>query len=263
MQPVLGQIGPFAPRSYTTFVNLGLLIGLGLLVWRGWQLERRPVKWFDVGLVGAVGGMLGGRVEHIALNWDYFRDNAKEITMIWRGGLEWHGALLGALIAGYIAARLLRVPLGPLGDTLALALPVFTALSWQGCRFSTCGYGQEVRSLADYHSLLVEELPDLYYTVVPRFDTQLFGIAWSVATLAFAVVFTLTPILKGRRLWATLAVYSAGSLAIAGLRADAMPMVAGMRLDQWFDAAVIVGCVVGIVAGHTKTTGDQDLPDQP
>jgi phosphatidylglycerol:prolipoprotein diacylglycerol transferase len=267
MHPELGRIGPVVLRSYTVLINLGLLIGLGLLAWRGRQLQGRAVPWLDVGLSGAAGGLVGARALHVILHWSYFRVNAGEILRVWTGGLAWHGALIGALVAGYAAARLLKVPIGPLADVLAVALSISAALAWWGCRLSNCAYGQEVRSLADYPAPLVAELPDLYFTVAPRFDTQLFGIAWSLLTLGVAGLLTLIPnpplsrgergLLKGRRLWAVLAFYSLGNLLISGLRGDTVPVAAGLRIDQWFDLAVIVGCVAGLVV--TRFFGNKHM----
>lgn len=232
MNPELFRLGSVILRSYTAFIGLGVLVTVGLLAWRG---GRSAAAWLDVGIAGAAGGMVGARLLHAVFNWDYFHAYPLEIMHFWSGGYEWHGALFGALLAGYIAARVRAVPLEPLMATAAVALPVFTALMWAGCLLSNCGYGQEVRSLADYPALVVAELPDLYYTVAPRFNTQLFGIAWSVVVLG---VVMLLPH-RSKRLWIGLLVYSAGMLVAGGLRADPVPSAAGLRLDQWFDIVVI------------------------
>jgi phosphatidylglycerol:prolipoprotein diacylglycerol transferase len=244
MHPELGRIGPFVLRTYTVLIDLGLLIGLAILAWRGRQVEGRAVKWLDVGLAGIAGGLVGARALHVVLSWDYFQDNSGEILQVWTGGLSEHGALVGGLAAGYLAARLLRVPLGPLTDALAVAFPIGAALAWAGCLMANCAYGQEVRTLADFPPLVAAELPDIYGTVAPRYSTQLFGAGWSLLALGVAALLTWRGVWTGARFWPTLAFYSLGALLIAELRGDAVPMVAGARIDQVFDLVVIAGCVV-------------------
>lgn len=250
MYPELGHIGPIPLRTYTLLIDLGLLIGLGILAWRGRAVEGRAVGWVDVGIGGIVGGVIGARALHVALNWGYFHTNPVEIVQLWAGGLEWHGALAGALLTGYEVARLRRVQISALTDALALAFPVGAALAWLGCLMSSCAYGQEVRSLADHSPLVVSELRDIYGALAPRYNTQVFGVAWSLLTLAMAALLAWRGALAGRRLWAALAFYSVGALLIAGLRADPMPMWAGLRADQWLDAGVILSCVAAFTSAR-------------
>ena len=261
MYPELGQVGPFVLRTYTLLIDLGVLIGLAMLAWRGHQIEGRAVAWLDAGIGGVLGGVIGARALHVALFWDYFRDHPAEIVQIWTGGLEWHGALAGALAVGYVAARWRRLHTGPLTDTLALAFPVGAALAWSGCLMSNCAYGAEVRSLADFPPLVVAELADIYGTLAPRYNTQVFGIAWSLLTLALAVLLTQRRALRGRRLWAALAFYSLGALFIGGLRADPMPPWGALRADQWLDLAVTAGCLTALVLIPARQVGPP--PDAP
>ncbi|MBN1284197.1 MAG: prolipoprotein diacylglyceryl transferase [Anaerolineae bacterium] len=249
MYPELARIGSITLCSYTALIGLGAVIGIGLLAWRGHRLQRRAVAWLDVGIAGAAGGLIGGRLLHAALNWNYFRANPAEILQFWTGGYEWHGALAGALLAGYVAAHVRRVPPGLLAAAAAPALPIFTALAWGGCLLSNCGYGQEVRSLADFPAPLVAELPDRYYTVAPRFNTQLFGMVWSMITLAAALWLVRgDAALDAKSFWRVLAIYSLGHLLIAFLRADPMPAIGPLRLDQGFDVVVMVFCAAAMLS---------------
>ena len=66
MYPELGHIGPIPLRTYTLLIDLGLLIGLGILAWRGRAVEGRAVGWVDVGIGGIVGGVIGARALLVA-----------------------------------------------------------------------------------------------------------------------------------------------------------------------------------------------------
>ena len=143
-----------------------------------------------------------------------------------------------------------RVQISALTDALALAFPVGAALAWLGCLMSSCAYGQEVRSLADHSPLVVSELRDIYGALAPRYNTQVFGVAWSLLTLAMAALLAWRGALAGRRLWAALAIYIVGALLIAGQRAAPMPRWAGLREYQWLDAGVILSCVAAFTSAR-------------
>ncbi len=235
--------------TYTLFIDFALLLGLALLAWRGHRDRRRALRWLDAGLAGMVGGVIGARALHVALHWGYFRAHTDQIFRLWAGGLSWHGALFGALLAGGLAARRLKV--SP-ADTLAAIFPAGAALGWMGCLSANLSYGQEVRTLADHPPLVAAELPDIYGMVAPRYNTQLFGLAWSVLTLALVGLLARRGWLRGRRLWAALAFYSVGNMLIAGLRADPTPLAGGVRLDQWLDLGIAAASLAALVLPSGK-----------
>ena len=50
-----------------------------------------------------IGVILGGRLGYIIFyNLNYYSKNLLEIFMVWKGGMSFHGGLLGVIIATYI-----------------------------------------------------------------------------------------------------------------------------------------------------------------
>ena len=49
---------------------------------------------------------MGGRLGYIIFyNLDYYLKNISEILMIWKGGMSFHGGLIGVIIATYIFSK--------------------------------------------------------------------------------------------------------------------------------------------------------------
>ena len=127
IDPVLFSIGPFAVRWYALSYVAGLLFGFQLLRRRAAQSsDDLSADNIDDFLVWAtIGIILGGRLGYVLFyNFQYFLANPLEIFATWRGGMSFHGGLLGVVIAGLLFCR--RHKLSPLilGDMLACAAPI-------------------------------------------------------------------------------------------------------------------------------------------
>jgi len=46
-----------------------------------------------------IGGLLGGRLFYVLLNWPVYAGSPLEILALWHGGLVWYGGFLGGLLA--------------------------------------------------------------------------------------------------------------------------------------------------------------------
>ncbi len=126
--PVALKIGPVSVRWYGVMYMLGF--GLGWLLGRVRAKKPwTPLSTVDVDDLVAVamfGLIVGGRVGYV-LFYDLptFLANPLDIFMIWKGGMSFHGGLLGICLAIWLFARKRRlaffevtdffVPLTPLG----------------------------------------------------------------------------------------------------------------------------------------------------
>lgn len=107
INPIAFQVGPFAVHWY------GLAYVVGILGW--WQYSLWLTKKFpyiirqliDDYLVWAVLGVIvGGRLGYVLLyNPSKYMANPLEIFQVWKGGMAFHGGLLGVVIATAIYAK--------------------------------------------------------------------------------------------------------------------------------------------------------------
>ena len=109
--PIALQIGPIAIHWY----GLTYLVAFGLFVWlgaqrvklvqfaeRGWT--RRDIE--DLLFYGVLGVVLGGRLGYVLFyKLDYYAAHPLEVFAVWKGGMAFHGGLLGVLAAMALFAR--------------------------------------------------------------------------------------------------------------------------------------------------------------
>lgn len=228
----------------TTFLTFTTGIGLAIVISAGYVLYHTPkearLKTVDVLIGGLLIGVILGRVEHVALNWNYFAYNTAEITQITAGGLEWHGILLGACVGMVLVGRWRGVKLAPILDRLTLAIPLIGLAAWWGCWSASCRYGAEVATLADYPAWMVWDAPDIFGIYAPRFHTQLIGMGLSGMLFTLTLVLFMRNVIVGKRFWLLLFVMSGINFFIGFLLGDYAIVVNHLRLTQYLDLMVML-----------------------
>jgi phosphatidylglycerol---prolipoprotein diacylglyceryl transferase len=245
MPTLYTTIGPWTFQTFTLFLALATLAGAVLALRR----TANPGAAADVYLAASIGAIVGARLFHVLLNWDYFAEALNEAANISLGGLDWHGAVVGGSVGLYGGVRIRNVAarkrdLSPplrfsdLLDSLTFVLPLLGLGGWWGCLAANCGYGAEVDNLSNYPSWAVSERGDVYGIAAPRYDTQAFGLILSLFILVLVILVFWRGWLRHRRFWLTLALFCMGMFAIGVFRGDHVMMFAGIRGDQILDVLV-------------------------
>ncbi|WP_349370622.1 prolipoprotein diacylglyceryl transferase [Salinarimonas sp.] len=188
IDPVAVAIGPIAIRWYA----LAYIAGLALGWWgarrlagadRLWGGVKRPtpVAIDDLVVWVAIGLILGGRIGYVLFyNVEAYLANPLEILAVWRGGMAFHGGLIGAVVAMILFARTRGLPFLPILDLVAVVTPI----------------GLFFGRIANFINgeLWGRPAPDFPYAVVfpyagdvPRYPSQLFEAAGQ-GLLLFAVM---------------------------------------------------------------------------
>lgn len=133
ISPVALSVGPFDIRWY------GLAYAAGMVL--GWLYVRRLVKtprlWApqqgpmpsdfasDLLIYCAVGVLAGGRLGNVLLYEPaYYWQHPWEILEVWRGGMAFHGGVIGVIISLLVLARVKKLPFLTLTDLAAAAVPI-------------------------------------------------------------------------------------------------------------------------------------------
>jgi phosphatidylglycerol:prolipoprotein diacylglycerol transferase len=132
IDPVLVNIGPFPIRWYALAYIAGLVLGWAyarFLVARDglWNGLPRPsiVSIDDLIVYIAAGIIFGGRIGYVLFyNPGFYVQNLAEIPAVWKGGMSFHGGLLGAALAITIFARRQKVAVLSVADISAAATPI-------------------------------------------------------------------------------------------------------------------------------------------
>ncbi|MDQ7027649.1 MAG: prolipoprotein diacylglyceryl transferase [Anaerolineae bacterium] len=225
--------------TFTLLMMFGTMLSLIWFIYRAPHRQRAAT--LDIFLAGLFGGVVIGRLVHVALQWQYFVDRTPEIRKIYdEGGLDWHAVFLGALFSMLLMARLRKIDLNPLLDTFAVLLPIWAILGWWACATIGCAYGLPIERMADYPRGLTWVQPDIFGITEPRFATQLIGIVGSIGLFGIALVLHWRDGLRGGQLWLIVLLLSMGMFGIGFLRGDFSRLLYHLRDEQWLDIGLIL-----------------------
>ncbi|WP_119300489.1 prolipoprotein diacylglyceryl transferase [Dongia deserti] len=125
--PVALQIGPIAIRWYALAYIVGILLAWRYCIWQA-QLPPQRVSrtqfddllfWVTIGIIA------GGRLGQVLL-WEpsVYLANPLEIFKIWKGGMAFHGGLIGVIVAIVLYARSQKLSPFAFSDVIAVSAPI-------------------------------------------------------------------------------------------------------------------------------------------
>jgi phosphatidylglycerol:prolipoprotein diacylglycerol transferase len=88
----------------------------------------RDDRVYPFAIAVVVGGLIGARVAHVLDNWSVYAAHPIDVLAFWNGGIGTTGAPIGSTIAGYIAARRLRLPIGFMFDISVIGIALGEAI---------------------------------------------------------------------------------------------------------------------------------------
>ena len=245
MYPTLFTIGKWSVPTYTVLLDLGLILGVLLTYLEGKRQLKDGAVALDLALWAVIGGIVGGRIGYVLVNWSVFSEDWVRALRIWEGGLSFHSAFLGGLLVMVLFAGLQRgekrVSFWALADVAAPGLALAIAFGWAACLMGGCAYG----ALGEGFGYAV--LPDLYGVEASRFVTQAVGIAFAL------VLFLGLWLMRGRWPFSGAAflmfnlLYFAGQFFLEFTRGDEAVYIGPWRLAQILNLALALAAAVALL----------------
>ena len=129
LDPIIINFGFLEIRWYSLAYIFGIFLGFyyaKYLIKKFWNKENVNVQVLDNFLIYLILGIiLGGRLGYILFyNFYYYYQNPLEILFLWRGGMSFHGGVIGVLIASLIFAKKNNVKILVLTDIVVCATPI-------------------------------------------------------------------------------------------------------------------------------------------
>jgi prolipoprotein diacylglyceryl transferase len=194
-------------------------------------------------------GVVGARLYHVMTDWRRFTDDPLKAFAIWQGGLGiWGAVALGSLGAVWVARRR-GLPLGPLADACAPAIPLAQAFGRLGNWFNQELFGKPTTV---WWALKIDPAHrppgfEQYATFHPTF---LYEALWCLI-LCGALIFVgkrwgsrLRP---GSLFWLYVAGYTFVRFFIERIRIDFASRLFGLRINEWVSALVFLAAVAILV----------------
>ena len=127
LDPVAFSIGPITVRWYGIAYVLGFLCA-ALVLWRTakrWKVRIDADALCTIMLCVIIGIILGARLGYVVFYGNgYYWEHPEKILAFSEGGMSFHGGLIGALLAGIVAAKLTHIPYLTLADLGVIGAPI-------------------------------------------------------------------------------------------------------------------------------------------
>lgn len=127
IDPVALRLGPFQVHWYGVAYLVAFIASILIARWLGkrWRLGFTDDDLLTILMCAIIGVMAGGRLGYVLVygGETYLRHPA-EILAIWDGGMSFHGGLVGIMIGGIVAARMLKMSWLTLCDLGSVGAPV-------------------------------------------------------------------------------------------------------------------------------------------
>lgn len=127
INPVAFHVGSWPVYWYGLMYLIGFFGGWFLLSMRLRSSDRgfTQDQLSDIVFYTALGAIVGGRIGYIVFyDWQVLLTNPLLVFQTWKGGMSFHGGLLGVLVAMWIQSRKLKKPFLAITDLIAPAVPI-------------------------------------------------------------------------------------------------------------------------------------------
>jgi len=120
ISPVIFSIGPLVIRWYGLMFASSVLVGFYYMRKYGAKKGFDEDFIFNLFIIMVLSIIVGARAVYVFANWSYFIENPELIIRVDRGGLAFHGGLIGGILSSWLYCRFKKANWRALAD---LAVP--------------------------------------------------------------------------------------------------------------------------------------------
>ncbi len=254
-------LGPIPLRAYSLFIILGIFLAIWLGNKRWIEKGGKLGTVSDVALFAVPFGIIGGRIYHVATDYEkYFGDgkNFVDIFKIWNGGLGIWGAIFFGGVGAWIGCRFYKIYLPPFADAIAPGIIFAQAIGRMGNYFNQELFGKPTNLIWGLE--IDEKFRPFGYEMFQTFHpTFLYELIWNIF-VGFLLIYLDRKYRIGHgRLFSLYVVfYSVGRLFVENLRIDEARQILGLRFNVWTCLVVILGGLVYFVLSNKLRPGRED-----
>ncbi|MBI2874953.1 MAG: prolipoprotein diacylglyceryl transferase [Firmicutes bacterium] len=174
LSPFIFEIGGFGIRWYSLLLAVSIAVGLYYFIRNGVKHGIDEDSLYNIALISIIGGMIGARIIYVATNLGAYAGDLLEIIRVDHGGLSWHGALLGGVLAAWAYAARKKIDLKMIMDLAVPGLALGYALVRVGNIFNQevlgrpTGFGLERHPAQLYGTAIGVGLLILHYILSRR-----------------------------------------------------------------------------------------------
>ncbi|HET9371852.1 MAG TPA: prolipoprotein diacylglyceryl transferase [Vicinamibacterales bacterium] len=240
MHPILFEIGNWPVYSYGLLLAIAYLAGLQLAVIRARRLGVDSTKVMDLGIYLIIAALVGAKLMLVAVDFDYFRQQPRELLSLVRAGGVFYGGLIAALAVAIWLVRRYALNLWTVADLMAPGIALGHVIGRLGCLLAGCCYGKPTAVPWG----ITFTSPDAAANVgtplgIPLHPTQLYDAG---AELLILVLLLLTERrgrpFAGRTFWLYMLLYAISRFIIEFYRGDERGIILGLSTSQFVSVVI-------------------------
>ena len=145
------------PRGFTLFgfdiafygicIAIGMLGGIMMAEWQAKRSGQNPDDYTTFALWAIPLSVIGARIYSVAFEWDYYKNDLKQIFNVRNGGLAIYGGVIVAVSFAFLYCRIKKMKAGVLVDTGILGMLVGQIIGRWGNFFNRECFGNYTNSL--------------------------------------------------------------------------------------------------------------------
>lgn len=244
------QLGPFTIYWYGAIIAAGLFLGLYLATKEAERLKLNKDIMIDLIVIAAPVAIIFARIYYVIFEWEaYAKGPIWKVFAIWEGGIAIHGAIIGAVLATLIFARVKKQSFWQLADIAAPSLILGQAIGRWGNFMNQEAHGGPITQ-ATYESFH-QYLPDFIMNQmciegIMYHPTFLYESVWNIAVFILLVSLRRRNLVRGSIFLMYLISYSVGRFFIEGMRTDSL-LIGGLRQAQFISVVFIIGAIAMLI----------------
>ncbi|MEJ8554954.1 prolipoprotein diacylglyceryl transferase [Tepidibacter sp. Z1-5] len=241
MDPIAFTIFGLDVRWYGVLISTGIMIGMVLAIREARRVGINEDKLLDLFLIAIPCSIIGARTYYVIFNWDIYEGNIYEMINIRGGGLAIHGAIIAAVLVGYIYCRAKNLEFLRILDLTAPSLAIGQAIGRWGNFINQEAYGRPT------------DLPwAINVNGVNVHPTFLYESIWDFCLFLFLMWLRKNKKYDGNVFVYYAIIYSVGRFFIEGLRIDSL-MIGPLRMAQVISlGTIVVGILIHLVFMNKK-----------
>jgi phosphatidylglycerol:prolipoprotein diacylglycerol transferase len=241
MHPILFKIGDWPVYSYGVLLALAYLAGLQLAVVRARHRGVDPARIMDLGIYLIIAALVGAKLMLVAVDFNYFRAQPRELLSLVRAGGVFYGGLIAAFFTALWLVRRYQLSMWVTADLMAPGIALGHVVGRLGCLLAGCCYGRSTGvpwaiTFTDPIAAVNVGTP----LQIPLHPTQLYDAG---AELIILIVLLLTERrgrpFPGRTFWMYMLLYAVSRFAIEFYRGDPRGGAFGLSTSQLVSIVIV------------------------
>jgi phosphatidylglycerol:prolipoprotein diacylglycerol transferase len=142
VNPIAFSFSNFEVRWYGILIAVALLLGILISYFIAKYRGQKPDEAINFAPFAVIFGVIGARLLHVVVQWDYYSVNLRYIYQLRMGGLAIQGVMIGGILALIVFCKVRKLNFWLWADIMAPALIFGQAIGRWGNFFNQEAFGR-------------------------------------------------------------------------------------------------------------------------